>query len=43
MKMTASQRAEMMRSAPISRVIPRLAIPTICSMLITNIYNLADT
>ena len=43
MKMTAAQRAEMMRSAPISRVIPRLAIPTIFSMLITNIYNMADT
>ncbi|MCH5287445.1 MAG: MATE family efflux transporter [Christensenellaceae bacterium] len=43
MKMTAAQRAEMMRSAPISRVIPRLAIPTIFSMLITNIYNIADT
>ena len=43
MKMTAAQRAEMMRSAPISRVIPRLAIPTIFSMLITSIYNMADT
>ena len=43
MKMTAAQRAEMMRSAPISQVIPRLAIPTIFSMLITSIYNMADT
>ena len=43
MKMTAAQRAEMMRSAPVSRVISRLAIPTIFSMLITSIYNMADT
>ena len=43
MKMTAAQRAEMMRSAPIRQVIPRLAIPTIFSMLITSIYNMADT
>ena len=33
----------MMLSAPVSRVIPRLAIPTIISMLITSIYNMADT
>lgn len=43
MKMTSAQRAEMMRSAPIHQVIPRLAIPTIFSMLVTNIYNIADT
>ena len=43
MKMTPAQRAEMMLTAPVSRVIPRLAIPTIFSMLITNIYNMADT
>lgn len=33
----------MMLSAPVSRVIPKLAIPTIISMLITSIYNMADT
>ena len=33
----------MMLNAPVSRVIPRLAIPTIISMLITSIYNMADT
>ena len=33
MKMTAEQRSDMMLHAPVSRVIPRLAIPTIFSML----------
>ena len=41
--MSAQERTEMMLSAPVSRVIPRLAIPTIISMLITSIYNMADT
>ena len=41
--MTAEKRTEMMLNAPVSRVIPRLAIPTIISMLITAIYNMADT
>ena len=41
--MTSQQRTEMMLNAPVSRVIPRLAIPTIISMLITAIYNMADT
>ncbi len=43
MKMTAAQRGEMLLNAPVSRVIPRLAVPTIISMLITSIYNMADT
>ena len=41
--MSAQERTEMMLSAPVSRVIPKLAIPTIISMLITSIYNMADT
>ncbi|MBQ7053053.1 MAG: MATE family efflux transporter [Clostridia bacterium] len=41
--MTPQQRNQMMLNAPVSRVIPRLAIPTIISMLITAIYNMADT
>jgi len=41
--MTPEKRNEMMLHAPVSRVIPRLAVPTIISMLITAIYNMADT
>lgn len=41
--MSAQQRTEMMLHAPVSKVIPRLAVPTIISMLITSIYNMADT
>ena len=41
--MSAQQRTEMMLNSPVSRVIPRLAVPTIISMLITSIYNMADT
>ena len=41
--MTPEKRNEMMLNAPVSRVIPRLAVPTIISMLITAIYNMADT
>ena len=41
--MTAGSRAEMMLDAPLNRVIPRLAVPTVISMLITAVYNMADT
>ena len=41
--MTPEQRSDMMLHQPISRVIPRLAVPTIISMLISAIYNMADT
>lgn len=41
--MTPEKRTQMMLSAPVSRVIPKLAVPTIISMLITAIYNMADT
>ena len=33
----------MMQEEPISRLIPKMAVPTIISFLITSIYNLADT
>ena len=36
-------RGEMMLHQPVHRVIPRLAVPTVISMLITSIYNMADT
>lgn len=36
-------RRRMMMEMPINRLIPKLAVPTIISMLITSIYNLADT
>ncbi len=33
----------MMTTAPISRLIPKMAIPTIISMLVTSFYNMVDT
>ena len=41
--MSAQERNNMLLNDPVSRVIPKLAIPTIISMLITNVYNMADT
>lgn len=43
MKMSPKQRKHMMLHDPVQRIIPKLAIPTIISMLITTIYNMADT
>ena len=43
MKMSPAQRQHMMLHDPVERIIPRLAVPTIISMLITTIYNMADT
>lgn len=40
---TAQQRNHMLMNEPVNKVIPRMAVPTIISMLITNIYNMADT
>ena len=37
------QRQLMLRNEPISRVIPKMAIPTIVAFLINSIYSLADT
>lgn len=39
----SATRAQMMLEEPVHRVIPRLAVPTIISMLVTSIYNMADT
>jgi len=39
----AENRKAMMLTQPISRVIPKMAIPTIVAFLITSIYSLADT
>ena len=36
-------RKTMMMTDPIAKIIPKMAIPTIVSFLITSIYNLADT
>ena len=32
-----------MTETPVTRLIPRLAVPTVISMLITMFYNIADT
>ena len=40
---TQEQRYEMLTRQPVEKVIPRLAVPTIISMLISSIYNTADT
>jgi len=41
--MTAEQKQRDMLETPIPRLIPKLAIPTIISMLVTSFYNMADT
>lgn len=41
--MTYEEKYKMMIETPVNRLIPRLAVPTIISMLITSIYNMADT
>ena len=42
-KHTAQEKFLEMTTAPVERLIARLAVPTIISMLITTIYNMADT
>ena len=37
------EKYRMMVETPVNRLIPKLAVPTIISMLITSIYNMADT
>ena len=37
------EKYKMMTETPVSKLIPRLAVPTIISMLVTSIYNMADT
>ena len=41
--MNQQERFEQMTNVPVSKLIPGLAIPTIISMLVTSIYNMADT
>ena len=41
--MTQEERYKYMTTAPIERIIPKLAVPTIISMLVTSFYNMADT
>lgn len=45
MQHTTSQKEkyQMMTEMPIPRLIPKLAVPTIISMLVTSFYNMADT
>ena len=42
-EMTYEEKYRMMVETPVNRLIPSLAVPTIISMLITSIYNMADT
>lgn len=41
-EMTYEEKYKMMVETPVNKLIPRLAVPTIISMLITSIYNMAD-
>ncbi len=41
--MTREERYTMMIETPVNKLIPKLAVPTIISMLVTSIYNMADT
>ena len=43
MAMSAEERQQMLLMQPVEKIIPKMALPTICSMLITSIYNMADT
>ena len=42
-KQNGKSQYEKMTQTPISSLIIQLSIPTIISMLVTNIYNMADT
>lgn len=41
--MTKEEKFKQMTETPVNQLIPRLAVPTIISMLVTSIYNMADT
>ncbi|MGN0158463.1 MAG: MATE family efflux transporter [Brotaphodocola sp.] len=41
--MTKEEKYKQMIETPVETLIPRLAVPTIISMLVTSIYNMADT
>ena len=40
---TQEQRYQMLTNQPVEKVIPKLAVPTIISMMVSSIYNTADT
>lgn len=42
-ELTAEEKYQQMTQAPVEKLICQLAVPTIISMLITTIYNMADT
>lgn len=41
--MTIEEKYTYMTTAPVEKIIPKLAVPTIISMLITSFYNMVDT
>ena len=41
--MSKEEKRKQMTETPVEKLIPRLAVPTIISMLVTSIYNMADT
>ena len=41
--MSQEEKYQMMTETPIPKLIGRLAVPTIISMLVTSFYNMADT
>lgn len=40
---TSEQKFAMMTQSPIKKLVVRLAIPTMISMIVTSVYNMADT
>lgn len=42
-KMSPEEKRTYMLDTPVSRLVPRMAIPSIAAMLVTSLYNLADT
>ncbi len=42
-KITIENRQQLMLQAPLRKIIPQLAVPTVISMLVTSVYSMADT
>lgn len=42
-ELTQEERYEQMMHEPVERLIPRMAVPTVISMMVTAVYNMADT
>ena len=40
---TSADRSELFSNAPIPKAVATLAVPTVLSMLVTIVYNMADT